>query len=277
MYSALYSEYKPEYLFTSSVTYLYQYCPDYIHDNCYNAVYILIQCNHMVTRNAFTIHILAEHCHKEHDDIRRYLKEFVSKPSYVAWIYDVGSSFLARRSIPVSDYIESLSDPQVPLDQLGLLIFAHLQHTHFAVVLRNCIWTTREDNRYEDIELTLAYLGGIQFSDTCKGPAAGGFPAPSAFCLDALDEKKKDPASKPINMSKRKRCRQIRKPSTKPRTGGRRSSRQKARQRASKLVMLIDTSKPHPRETKNSKKPLFCVDLDSVLSTNRKCSANPKT
>ena len=125
-------------------------------------------------------------------------------------------------------------------------------------------------------ELTLAYLGGVQFLDTCKGPEGGGFPAPSSFCLDALDEKKEDPASKPINMSKRKRCQQIRKPSTKPHTGRRRSSWQKARQRASKLVMLIDTSKPHPRETKNSKKPLFCVDLDSVLSTNRKRLAKPK-
>ena len=127
---------------------------------------IYLQCNHSVTSNAFTVHILAEHCNKDHEDIRWYFKEFISKPSHVAWIYSVGYSFLERWKILISEYITSLYDPQIPLDQLGLLIFARLQHRYIAVVLCNCIWTTCEDNQYENIDLTLAYLGGVQFSDT---------------------------------------------------------------------------------------------------------------
>ena len=151
---------------------------------------------------------------------------------------------MAKRRIPVSDYIESLYDPQVPLDQLGLLIFARMQHRHIAIVLRNTIWTTCHDNKYEDIELTFAYLGGVQFSDTCRGPQGGGFPPTPAV-----------------------------KPHTKPRTRRRCISK---RIKTGKLIRLIDTSKPHPRATKNSKKPLFCLDLDSVLSNNRKRLVKPK-
>ena len=42
------------------------------------------------------------------------------------------------------------------------------------------------------------------------------------------------------------------------------------------MITLIDTSKTHSRDTKNSKKPLFALDLDSVLSKNRKRTVKPK-
>ena len=41
------------------------------------------------------------------------------------------------------------------------------------------------------------------------------------------------------------------------------------------MITLIDTSKPRNRETKNSKKPLFALNLDSVLSKNRKRTVKP--
>ena len=51
-----------------------------------------------------------------------------------------------------------------PVDQLGLLILAHMYHHHFCVFLRNGVWTTRRNNSMDYCKIFFVYKGN---SDLC--------------------------------------------------------------------------------------------------------------
>ena len=58
----------------------------------------------------------------------------------------VGSKILGKKKIDLDDYCENMYTMATPVDQLGLLILAHMYHRHFCVFLRNGVWTTRRNN-----------------------------------------------------------------------------------------------------------------------------------
>ena len=99
----------------------------------------------------------------------------------------------------MGDYIQNLEDMTIPLDQLGLLVYARMYHQHFAIVLRNSIWTTRWDNSYLKCDLTFAFCGGVLFIDTCTGPGKA-LPSPPAI----LKEISAPGNEQPVNLSGRK-------------------------------------------------------------------------
>ena len=53
-----------------------------------------------------------------------------------------------------------------PVDQLGLLILAHMYHHHFCVFLHNRVWTTRRNNSMEFCKIFFVYKGNSNLVDT---------------------------------------------------------------------------------------------------------------
>ena len=82
------------------------------------------------------------------------------------WIQDVGAMYLAKKGLSVSEYLESLTSPKVPIDELGLLILARMYHGHVAVIMFDWCWTT--DLVPTTCEYIFAYVGGVKFLATCS-------------------------------------------------------------------------------------------------------------
>ena len=79
----------------------------------------------------------------------------------------VGHDVLSKKRLAVEDYANDLSEGEIPLDPLGLLCIARNWHIHICVFLKNGIWTTRHDNKLENVSIYLLYTGGFTFFDTC--------------------------------------------------------------------------------------------------------------
>ena len=86
------------------------------------------------------------------------------------WIQCVGAEILAKKKLKIEDYCNDLSEMVTPIDQLGLLIIAHMYHQHFGVFLKDGVWSTRRDNSLENCTIYFAYNGGSAFSDTVDAP-----------------------------------------------------------------------------------------------------------
>ena len=86
----------------------------------------------------------------------------------MGWISSVGETILARKGIKVEDYVNDLQDLSTPIDQLGLLIIARMYHRHFAVFMKDYVWSTRRDNSIENCAIYFAYNGGCTFLDTVE-------------------------------------------------------------------------------------------------------------
>ena len=82
------------------------------------------------------------------------------------WVAKIGQKVLGKKKLPVEDYVNSLAEGTIPLDQLGLLCVARNWHIHICVFLKSGIWTTRKDNSLEGVSIYLLYAGSTTFFDT---------------------------------------------------------------------------------------------------------------
>ena len=121
---------------------------------------------------------------------------FLNEDHHVNWIAAVGDSFLKHKGIRFDEYLDNLQNVAIPLDQLGILIYARMYHKHIAIVLSGNVWTTHKDNSLDHCELFLAYCGGVNFSDTCTGPDVAPLPSPPP------ELKMMEPTQKPLNLCK---------------------------------------------------------------------------
>ena len=88
--------------------------------------------------------------------------------SHRAWITQVGGKILAKKKLDLDKYLSNFYLCLTPVDQLSLLILAHLYQRHFAVFLKNGVWTTRKNNSMENCKIYFVYKGGYLFSDTVQ-------------------------------------------------------------------------------------------------------------
>ena len=111
------------------------------------------------------MHILSHYKGNSVSALCKYLKTFLSK--HINWVASVGHDVLSKKRLAVEDYANDLSEGEIPLDPLGLLCIARNWHIHICVFLKNGIWTTRRDNKLENVSIYLLYTGGFTFFDTC--------------------------------------------------------------------------------------------------------------
>ena len=84
------------------------------------------------------------------------------------WIASVSHDVLSRKCIKVKDYVNDLQDLSTPLNQLGLLIITLMYHRHFAVFMKDSVWSTHSNNSIENCAIYFAYNGRSSFLDTIE-------------------------------------------------------------------------------------------------------------
>ena len=60
---------------------------------------------------------------------------------------------LDKKKLAVEEYVNSLAEGTIPLDQLWLLFVARNWHIGISVILKSGIWTTRRDNSLEGMSI----------------------------------------------------------------------------------------------------------------------------
>ena len=128
--------------------------------------FIVFQCRCTVSHFKKTIHIVAHHIKSSEEDVGCHLFNFVVK--HREWITQVGGKLLAKKKLDLDKYLSNLYLLLTPVDQLSLLILAHLYHRHFAVFLKNGVWTMRKNNSMENCKKKFVYKGGFVFCDTVQ-------------------------------------------------------------------------------------------------------------
>ena len=102
------------------------------------------------------------------------------------WISDVGKKFLGDQGLRAEDFANNLISPKIPLDEFGLLVVAHMYHTHFGIILKDRLWCTTDDNSSKYCKFFLMYQGGVSFVDTVTGN--WDLPSPPAVLLTINDD-----------------------------------------------------------------------------------------
>ena len=106
--------------------------------------FIVFQCRCPVSPCKKTIHIVAHHLKGSEEDVGQHLFNFVVK--HGEGITRVGGKILAKKKLDLDEYLSNLYLLLTAVDQLSLLILAHLYHRHFAIFLKNGVWTMRKSN-----------------------------------------------------------------------------------------------------------------------------------
>ena len=59
----------------------------------------------------------------------------------------------------VDDWVCDFNKSNYIMDEMGLYILSRILGTGIGVVLKNLVWTTKKNNRVDDIDIWFAYLG----------------------------------------------------------------------------------------------------------------------
>ena len=113
-------------------------------------------------------------------DVYRHLTSWV--PLHMDWISVVGKDFIAEQKLRPEDYANNIINPDIPMDELGLLIIARMYHMHFGVVMNDHVWNTTDDNSAKVDKFKFMYCGDNRFLDTCTGN--WNLPSPPSLLLD---------------------------------------------------------------------------------------------
>ena len=110
------------------------------------------------------MHIISHYKGYHVSGLCKHLTKFLN--SHIEWVGRIGKTVLDKKKLAVEDYVNSLAEGTIPLDQLGILCVARNWHIHICVFLKSGIWTTRKDNSLEGVSIFLLYAGGTTFFDT---------------------------------------------------------------------------------------------------------------
>ena len=91
-------------------------------------------------------------------------------PKFVAekcsWVEAVSSHLLGIKKRELDDFLSDFLRPDMPLDEIGILMFSRMMHKHCVVFFNDLWWTTRRDNDVSKVDCWLIYRGKCQYTDT---------------------------------------------------------------------------------------------------------------
>ena len=91
-----------------------------------------------------------------------FLKFVAEKRS---WIEDISRNLLGIKKCELHDYLSDFLRPDMPLDEIGILMFSRIMHKHCVVFFNDLWWTTRKDNDLLKVDCWLIYRGKCQYTD----------------------------------------------------------------------------------------------------------------
>ena len=95
------------------------------------------------------------------------LKAFVTTDKQ--WILDVGKCLFDLKKQDPDEYMWYLCKGELPVDEVGLFIFAKMYDIHIGVINGMQYWTTRKDINFKKCDIKLIYVGRLFFIDTIEG------------------------------------------------------------------------------------------------------------
>ena len=94
----------------------------------------------------------------------RMFPNFVNKKR--DWIKQISAHLLGLKKRQLEDYLAEFLKPEIPLDEVGILMFAWMMHKHVAVYFNDLYWTTQKDNNCEKCDAHLIYRGKSCYENT---------------------------------------------------------------------------------------------------------------
>ena len=98
--------------------------------------------------------------------MRKYLTDWMESHRY--FVERVGGDLIRRKGLTVEDYMYNVVQPGVPLDKIGILLYACLYKIHFAIILEGKYWTTCRDEALNHANIYFIYCGHMQFFYTTR-------------------------------------------------------------------------------------------------------------
>ena len=96
----------------------------------------------------------------------KYLADWMKSHRY--FVERASGYLIRRKGLTVEDYMYNVVQPHVPLDEIGVLLYARMYKIHVAVILERKYWTTNRDETLKRATLYLVYLGKMKFNDTTR-------------------------------------------------------------------------------------------------------------
>ena len=243
---------------------------------------LTFQCNHEYAKSNATLHHLSHITGKTPEQMRDNLHRFVSKPHHAKWIADVGSIFLSKTGLKVSEYLENITSPTVPLDKLALYIFAQMYHDLLAIICQDRVVYSSLKANMQECRFILVYGGGVTYylaanrgSEDAMTPLPLNLSLKNQLGTGALKPPRGTGNRKNNQLgSKKTKLRSVSSQSNKRSVPS--SSRSRLRSvpsrshpRRSSRIVSMPLPVKYVRATKNSAKPTFNLSLDTILTKNR--------
>ena len=226
----------------------------------------VLQCNHKVPKFETTWHAFSHLTGHTPKQLRDYMASFIAKDYHKQWIASVGKLFIMKKGLDLSEHLENLISPKVPMDELGLLIMAHMYHSHVAVIMFDWTWTSGFDLKPTQCCFVLAYCGGLHFLATCDRLAADMVDYKTFLRTIASGSGKDGNQQKPLDLSNKMKSNKNKRVNKRKKKQTCRRSRRLSSRTVS-LPLAVKYISPH--STRTSRKPLLKLSLDSVLKNAR--------
>ena len=84
------------------------------------------------------------------------------------WIEKVSAPLLGVKKRNIDDYLAEFLNPNMPLDEIGILLFSRMMHKHVVVFFNDLYWTTRSDNDITKCDCYLSYRGKCRYVNTVQ-------------------------------------------------------------------------------------------------------------
>ena len=84
------------------------------------------------------------------------------------WIEKVSAPLLGVKKRSIDDYLAEFLNPNMPLDEIGILLFSRMMHKHVVVFFNDLYWTTRSDNDITKCDCYLSYRGKCKYVNTVQ-------------------------------------------------------------------------------------------------------------
>ena len=125
-----------------------------------------MQCDEYIPQGDQTIHVLGHYFNCHPDKMHRCLTTWMEDHRY--FVENIGGDLIWQKGQDIEDYLFNVVQPQVPLDEIALLLYAHMYKIHICVILEGKYWCTNQDKALNRATIYLIYQGHMQFSDTTR-------------------------------------------------------------------------------------------------------------
>ena len=85
---------------------------------------------------------------------------------HYTFVDKISKDILECKKLSLKSYIETVSTPGVPIDEIGLLILARMYHFKLCVLLKNHYWCALNESDPSQSEIIIVFCGHLCFTDT---------------------------------------------------------------------------------------------------------------